>query len=290
MRCHRRSLMLASLALGLVASSCQERGGVTERHPTQGAVGTAMQRMESTVTAAMDPRGLEASRIGGESVLPAVRIDGAGLGAHALVQDDAIHEHVSAQRAGDGWTVSWNDANHTRAFMAQLDPSGQPTGAPVLLRESRSDEEDVLAPSVAFNGSDFGLVWVDPANGRVRFERVARDGQALGRSTLVHDGLEMPQASRIVWSGNEYGVAIAVNSGVYFARVSREGSRMGGGVMVVDDSAVGGLDDFTASSDGFQIGWHGQGESSSVHHEARVTRGGQLVGSSTRLGARFAAR
>ncbi len=285
-----RPLMLLALAAGLAAVGCRDRADRAMRHPTQGAVGTAIRRVQNTVASAVDPQGLESGRTAGAAVMPSVRVDGQGLGAHALVQDDAIHQHVSAQRAGDGWAVSWNDADHTRAFMAQLDPAGQPTGSPVLLRESRSDEEDVLAPSVAFNGSDFGVAWVDPANGRVRFKRVARDGQAIGRSTVVHDGLEMPQASRIAWSGSEYGVAVAMTSGVYFTRVSRDGARIGGGLMVADGPAIGGLDELTASQNGFQVAWHEAGEASGVRHEARITRDGQLVGASARSGTRVAIR
>jgi hypothetical protein len=267
--------LLCSLAfVGVAMGGCHDRA---PRH-TAGAVGTAIQRVQSTMASAMDPRGVPGVAQHGDSAsIPNARVQGLGLGAHAIVQDDAAHQNVAATRTGEGWALSWNDPERTRAFVARMDPEGRPTGRPMMVRESHSDEEDVVAPAVASNGSEMGVAWVDPANGALRFKRMSASGQSMGRPTMIHDGLEMPRATRIAWNGSEYGIAVALPTGVYFARVNREGARVGRGVMVAEDTAVGGIDELTASSSGFQVAWHEAGESAGVRHEARITRDGQVV-------------
>ena len=270
-------------ALSLAA--CHDRNGAQRQ--TQGAVGTAIQRVQNTVANAVDPRAPGvAERTQDSATLPAARVEG----TRATVRDDAAHQNVNAARTTDGWALSWNDPEHTRAFVARLDAEGHAVGAPLTVRESRSEEEDVAGPAVASNGSELGVSWVDPANGAVRFKRLSHVGASLGRPTVVHDGLEMPQATRIAWNGNEYGIGVAMQSGVYFARVNRDGQRVGGGVMVAEDVAVGGIDSVTATNTGFQVAWHEAGESAGVRHETRVNRDGQVSEVNVRAGVRVASR
>jgi hypothetical protein len=277
------------VALGCNSGSSASPNSAQER-PTQGAVSAAVRQVSRSVALAVDPREEGATGSVESRDVPEMRVTGSGLAARAQVAPDEDHQSTSVVRVPNGWALTWGDRNHTTAMFARLDEQGRPLGTPVVVRESRSDEEDVWSPAIAFNGREFGVAWSDPANGRVRFSRLSAEGRATGRATVVHEGLEMPLSTRVVWNGSEYGVAVGMSQGVYFARVNSRGERVGDGVVVAEGTRVAGLDDLSATGNGFQLVWH-DGDERGAQHQARITRGGQVVDAAPHVRAlRLAAR
>lgn len=272
-----RTKYTGSLLLGMLASACNGQDTPpSPSRPTQAAVVTAVQRMSQTMTSALDPRALpmaaETERASRQP--PRLQVEGTGAHAKAEVREDEHHREPHTVRVPGGWAVTWSDRNHTRAFFARLDETGEPVAAPSMVRESHSTEEDIWSPSVAFTGQGYGLAWSDPANGRVRFVRLDLQGRPTGRATIVHEGLEMPVATRVVWTGTDFGIAVAMHTGVYFTRVNREGERLGDGVVLAEGTPVAALEELSATASGFVLAWRDADEGK-TEHRVRLTRDGQ---------------
>src|SRR4051812_37439947 len=211
-------LTIAATVIGLSTAGCDRQGesqilGPAER-PTQGAVGTAMRRVSRGVQSAIEPRTeVPQDQAAASNLVPEFRMHGSQL----QVRPDEHHTAPQAVHTREGWAMTWGDGDHSRALFARMDDHGHPLGLPVVVRESRSAEEDVWSPAVAFTGDNYGMAWSDPANGRIRFARLDPQGNLIGHATIVHEGLEMPLMTRVVYNGSEFGVAVAMHDGVYFA-------------------------------------------------------------------------
>lgn len=285
-----------AVAIG-AALGCQSRGAsgsnASSARPVQAAVGLGMHRTLRLESASVtDPEARAAA--GRAAQMPALTLHGSGPSARLDVRADDDHQNPLAVRAGAGWALTWSDRDHARAFFARTDDRGRAIGVPIAVRVSESAEEDVWAPSVAFTGSEYGIAWADPANGRVNFARFDANGRRLGGITVLHEGLEMPLATRAVWNGSEYGVAVAMSQGIYFVRVRRDGERLGHGVIVAEGNAVASLDELSASSSGFALQWRDAGENAAAHR-TRLSREGRPLETTGAIdnaleGVRFAHR
>jgi hypothetical protein len=179
-------------------------------------------------------------------------------------------------RTAEGWAFSWSDREHGRALFARADAAGNAVGGTVTVREARSEEEQIWAPSVASSGRGYAVAWSDPSNGRVCLALLDEQGQAFGRPTVVHDGLSMPLMTRVVWNGEEYGIAVGLHEGVYFARVDVRGQRVGEGRLLAEGATVASLDGLTVVGGGFQLRWHDSDERG-TRHQVRLSRSGQVL-------------
>jgi hypothetical protein len=275
------NVLVFALAFGSVAVGCNGQSTQpTGERPTQGAVANAVQRVSASVASAIEPPAAPPSADEGRASLraPAVQVEGVGFAARVAVRADEHHREPQAVRAPGGWAVTWSDREHARAFFARTDEVGRARGPARVVRAAHgSEEEDVWAPALAALGEDgFALAWSDPANGRVRFQRLDAAGSARGGATIVHEGLEMPLATRIVWNGSEYGLAVALHAGVYFARVDAQGARVGDGVLLAEGTPVAELEELSAGAHGFTVAWRDADEGH-ARHRVRLGRDGQLA-------------
>lgn len=189
----------------------------------------------------------------------------AGVGEGNSVQfpsDAAHHEVVATRDVHGGYALTWTDAGGQSVWFGRADARGRAVGAGVSLRRAASDEEGISAPGVISTAQGYAVAWVDAENGRVRFQRIDGDGHPVGRSTIVHAGLEAPRAVQLASNGREYGVAVALWHGVYFARVSPEGQRVGEGTLYGEGDDVQSVQAPTWDGRSFGVSWtvsrHGQ--------------------------------
>jgi hypothetical protein len=110
------------------------------------------------------------------------------------------------------------------------------------VRISDEDTESSLDPSLAWNGSGYGVAWQGAKNGRrdIYFTRLDSEGERIGDDEAITDGrgtgFSLPS---LVWTGSGYGVAwgcslIGARSVPYFAGLSPDGMTIG------DPTQVGG--------------------------------------------------
>lgn len=259
-----RGSMIALVALGSLAA-CNRTDHAAPR-PTQAALSTALPSVGANAT----PAEVEARRHAQASEqAPTMQMQGGSL----AVRSDEDHVDAHSTRVRDGFAVSWGDKTHQRAFMLLTDGQGAVRGQPAVVRQAVSEEEEVYPPDVVATGNGYALAWTDPSNGRVRFARLDANRRPVGRASIVHDGLESPRAARLASAHNEHGVAVQLDQGVYFARVSSDGTRIGDGALLVEDTAVTSIDRVQATATGYEVSWR---ESSGAVRSATVARDGHV--------------
>lgn len=286
------SLACASVlvAMGaLSAAGCDDASPQSSARPNTGAaVSGAVRRVSENLGRALTPEPAQTNTADAVRTMPELRVVGESTAARVIAREDAAHQGVQATQTPEGWAMTWGDEGHTRAAFVRADRAGHALSAPVLVHEAQSDEEEVWAPAVAFNGDEFGVAWSDPANGRVQFQHFDANGSARGRASTVHMGLTMPTGTRAIWTGDGYAVAVSVPDGVYFARVDRAGARVGDGLMLVEGERVAGLDELTVTPTGFAVAWH---EPEGAQRSVRVSRDGRRIETgAARAGAQVALR
>lgn len=192
---------------------------------------------------------------GDSATLPASTRTGDGL----RFGEDQAHQDPSAVRTPSGWAVVWTDPSHQVVYFGRTDRNGSALGSPrgVELRHADTEEETVSAPAVLSVADGALIAWVDADNGRVLTRRVNSNGAVSGPTVIVHEGLEAPRAVRLSVQNGEYGLAVALWHGVYFARVTANGSRIGDGVMVSEGEPVSAIESLRAENGQWTLSWRG---------------------------------
>jgi hypothetical protein len=171
--------------------------------------------------------------------------------------------------------------------MLLTDERGAVRQQPTLVRQAVSEEEEVYPPDVVATRGGYAMSWTDPSNGRVRFARLDNNRRPVGRASIVHDGLESPRTTRLASQGDEHGIAVQLDRGVYFARVNRDGARVGDGALLAEDVPVTSLDHVGVTATGFEVRWHEEGgavRSATISRDGRVAL--RTVSDPTRVASR----
>lgn len=249
MRNTSRSLsVFITLALGAVGlAGCGENGveGSSVQQAVaqgaQGALGARVApaptptRVQPTVVQPSVPTTPEVATGASEVVPEGRQATGGGL----QFAEDGAHEEIAQQPSATSTALTWTGRSHGAVYFGRVDRQGHALGRATILHAVADAEEELVgSPSVVSVPGGYGVAWVDGDNGRVRFRRLDADGNPVGRASIVHEGLESPEHVQLAWNGREFAVAVQLWHGVYFARVSREGQRVGDGSVVAEGESV----------------------------------------------------
>ena len=107
--------------------------------------------------------------------------DGSTIGNETRIStSDAVSARSSLVWNGNGYCVSWNDVQdrNYEIYFALLDINGNKIGNDVWLV---NDDAVSTAPSLVWNGSDYGLSWTDERDGNeeIYFARILADDAAM---------------------------------------------------------------------------------------------------------------
>jgi hypothetical protein len=193
-------------------------------------------------------------------------------------------------------SISWSGSevgfayamNYEQVFFALVDPLLGEMGDPVLLSDPSAL---ALAPGVTWNGTEFGILWMDGRDAgcaelsgcetELYFSRVGPDGVRIGTESRLTDvdGVAWRTSARPLWTGSGYGFAWgnwALDfswSRYFFSRIGADGSRMG------DDVAMPGFVSGMAwSGSEFGAAWS---ETASAYRNltfARLNPQGEMAG------------
>ncbi|MCP3145060.1 Ig-like domain-containing protein [Pyxidicoccus xibeiensis] len=155
---------------------------------------------EDTTSSASDIYGMRVS-VSGQV------LDPAGI-AIAATTGSQISPAVTS--SGSGWYVVWSEANSSSSISlingVRLSSTGQPVGSPVRLSTATGW---ALSPDVAFNGTNYFVVWQDYTSARgfdIRGARVSSTG------TLV----DATPRTLVAMGGDQRRAAVANNSTSWF--------------------------------------------------------------------------
>jgi hypothetical protein len=100
---------------------------------------------------------------------------------------------------------------------------------------------DSSAPSVAWNGIDYGMLWKDSRNGdqEIFFTHMTPAGTKVGGDISVTGPCGDCVNPRLVWNGSEYGAVWGQNDEITFRRFDRAGTPIGAAVPLIDPAGSG---------------------------------------------------
>lgn len=276
----RATLWAPALAIVMATSTagCQDRPEIASTVQravgtgAQGALGTRLEARAPQNTVAPTPA-LPAQQGDLSATAPIAHVEGSGADARLVVQADEHHVAPSSAHLGQRFGATWTDRDGQTLRYANYDLQGHVEGAPLQLHQAVEGEESVASSSLVAVGSEgYALAWVDGENGRVRFARLDANGVRRGASTIVHEGLEAPRSTRLVWNGHEFAVAVGLWQGVYFARINAAGTRVSDGSVMAEGETVRSVDELRTDAQGYNLAW-------TEEHDGRATQMHQRLGS-----------
>jgi hypothetical protein len=179
------------------------------------------------------------------------------------ITDDASFFGNSRPRVawgGGKYGITWlgNNGFQSEIFFARVDPRQGPV-LPSL--QVTTHNSGVRHPQLAWNGSEWGIVWQDHQTfTEVYFQRVSALGALVGGNVRITNASGVSNEPTLVWTGSEYGVVWDdFRSGeleLWFARISSTGAKIGSDLQLT--TAAGQSDSPSLAWGGgkFAVAWH----------------------------------
>jgi hypothetical protein len=133
-----------------------------------------------------------------------IDIHGNSVGVPLVVSRDP-GDAPSLAWTGTNFAIAWTDHRDGNAeiYFARIDTSGHKIGADVRITNTSIES---TRPKLAWNGTEFGLVWFDSAH---YFMRLDSNGAALAPPKPI---VPSPGLADLVWTGTEYRLAGAAGA------------------------------------------------------------------------------
>ncbi|HVR40789.1 MAG TPA: putative Ig domain-containing protein, partial [Thermoanaerobaculia bacterium] len=151
---------------------------------------------------------------------------------------------------GGGWGVFANDPRSnppSDLYYYRLSATGDVVTGPVQLTSTPWWDLDL---SPAWNGSEYGLAWIEMKDGAytLRFQRMQLNGTLIGSSIVLDQTSSSPlNAPNLVWNGSEWAVAWMVSDPneiyIRLRRLNPDGTPIAAAVRISDDPVPDGIDD-----------------------------------------------
>jgi hypothetical protein len=159
--------------------------------------------------------------------------NGNKLGTEVRVTTDPARQMAPILKwTGAGFGVAWSDTRFTQReiYFRKLDANGMPVGTETRVT---NDAADSAWPDLAWNGTDWAVVWHDlrDGNSEVYLTRLSAAGQKISADLRLTNAAGFSGYPSIDWNGFQYGVSWqddrAGTPAIYFAQVSQTGIKNG---------------------------------------------------------------
>jgi hypothetical protein len=187
---------------------------------------------------------------------------GAAIGSDIrLDTTGTTQKFPSAAWSGSEYAVVWQDdqSGDFEIYFKRFDASMAPIGSAVRLTSSAGASR---VPEIAWNGSEYGVVWEDERNGgdqEIYFTRVSAAGTKIGPDVRLTTFPGQSLDPEIAWSGAHYGIAWHddgwVNMEIGFMTIDATGAIVTAPVRLTEDSSVSEGADIVWTGSAYGIAW-----------------------------------
>ena len=172
-----------------------------------------------------------------------IRLDKQGniLSQYLHVTDDTSFNGNATPRiawSGLKYGITWrgNGSGQTQIFFELMDPRQGPTLPATQITTHTSGTQ---APAVAWNGTDWGVVWEDLQTfTEIYFQRIGVNGAAIGSNVRVTNASGVSNDPSLAWTGAEFGVVWwddrTGDDELWFARLTTTGTKIGSDVQLTN--------------------------------------------------------
>lgn len=183
------------------------------------------------------------------------------IGPDIRVTNDPGYSYFpSLAWTGSGFGVSWHDDRDGNAeiYFALLDATGTK-----LTSDQRitSEGSHSFSPSLAWNGSEFMVVWADHRDSipELFLSRIDSSGSKISEHRITSDDSGLSDCPSISWTGSELGVSWTddrdFNNEIYFIRVSTNGDTVGNALRVTSANAQSEHSSLVWTGSEFGVSW-----------------------------------
>jgi hypothetical protein len=204
---------------------------------------------------------------------------------------------ISVARSSTQWAMAYQDrtgGDDDEIFFRFLDASGAPAGSPVQIT---SNDTVSLRPTLRWNGSKFGLMWIESIRGAGgefvngnRFALLDASGAVIRKDVRIPtpDGEVALSSSELLWDGAAWGFfeSHMTSDGlldIFFYRLAEDGELLAGPVRVTSHADYDFLPNIAWNGSEYGMSWLRSRDDQSTILFQRVSASGVLVGSPTTL-------
>lgn len=178
----------------------------------------------------------------------------------AQCEDSDSRRCVSMVWTGAGYGVTWQARadDNAEIFFARLDDEGRRSGPVTRLTSSAGSS---IRPVIAWNGSDYGVVWQDNRTGldEIYYVRISAEGEKLTDDMRLTDPPGVGRWPFLVWTGSRFAVfatySTDIGTGVIGELLDRSGERAVTVFPVTDPPASGERPSAVWTGSGFGVAW-----------------------------------
>ncbi|MFQ5670725.1 MAG: M36 family metallopeptidase [Acidobacteriota bacterium] len=153
------------------------------------------------------------------------------------------------------------------------------------VRVTTNDLATSQAPSVAWTGAEYGLVWQDNRFGinEILFARLDPAGNLLGSERRITQSPSGASDPVVVWTGSEFGVAFLRSSNLFFVRLSTTGTVLGSELQITNVVSTSREEDLVWTGSEFGLAWSDNRDGNNEIYFARIDAAGALQGTEVRV-------
>ena len=173
--------------------------------------------------------------------------------------DPGLPDYSSVVWNGSGYAVAWYDQGLDRIAGVRLSATGQVIGSLINLPALHGDP--FSGPGLAWNGSEYGLAYIDDASSgesRLIFARLSAAGDLVGAPRVLAQG--QVGTARLAAGASGYGVAwtgqdVLSQHRVHFLALSPDGTPVGSETLSLDPQSAAGYPEVTAAAHRYVVVW-----------------------------------
>jgi hypothetical protein len=192
--------------------------------------------------------------------------------------------------SGSQYAIAWDDTRGTNyeVFLALIDASGTKIGGDITV--TTDDSFDSYRPSIAWNGSGYGIAWADERDGQYEMYFALLDAtgtKTTGDLPITSDDNLVSDIPSLVWTGSEYGLAWQdARHGateIYFNRISAAGAPLIVDYRVTNDAATSQVPVLAWAGTQYGVAWYDARTTVQDVYFARISVLGVKIGSDVQI-------
>lgn len=218
----------------------------------------------------------------------------ADAGGNKIGSDKRITSAASSQKepslvwTGTEFGIAFDDYRNSNyeIYFTRLDSSGNKIGTETRIT---SNSQVQRYPSLAWTGSEYGVVWQDYRDGNyeIYFSRINADGTKNGSDVRISHSLGISYYPAIVWDGDGYGVVWQDerdgNREVYFSQLDSSGIEIVNDTRITSNSSSSEYPDICWTGNEYGIVWYDLRDTNNEIYFTRVSNSGMEIGDDVRV-------
>ncbi len=212
-----------------------------------------------------------------------VATDGSAVGSDlAITTANGDSKGPAIAWSGTHFGIVWEDERdgNREIYFAAMSPDGTVATAATRVTDNNNSSD---APSLAWNGSAYGVSWTDnrEGNDEIYFALLDTVGTVLAGPTAATNNAAKSDQSVLTWTGAEFGLSWTDDRDgddeIFFARLNAAGVKQGGNTIVTATTTKAEQSSIAWTGTEFVLAWEDERNGNGEIYAARIDDLGVVV-------------